>query len=85
MNSFEVQLGIIAACTPAMRPGYKWVKDKIKGYHTSKGHTQLTDEIRLRPVDNAMTSSTTKVQPTYGDRSHAIDEEYGFTSADIKR
>ena len=28
---FEVTLGIIAACVPTLRPGYKWVVSRIKG------------------------------------------------------
>ncbi len=32
---FEVQLGIIAACIPALRPGYKWSRTKIRTYISS--------------------------------------------------
>ncbi|KAM0797512.1 hypothetical protein BDR22DRAFT_975211 [Usnea florida] len=46
---FEVNLGIIAACTPALRPGYRWIVERIKTRYSSKGHAQLTDEMQLRP------------------------------------
>lgn len=34
-----------------MRPGYRWLVDKIKTRYSSKSHTQLTDEMQLRPFD----------------------------------
>ena len=44
-----MNLGIIAACTPALRPGYIWLVDRVKTRYSSKGHAQLTDELQLRP------------------------------------
>ena len=32
---FEIQLGIIAACAPALRPGWKWLGDRANGRKTS--------------------------------------------------
>lgn len=34
-----------------MRPGYRWLVDRIKTRYSSKSHTQLTDEVQLRPFD----------------------------------
>ena len=52
--SMEVEVGIIAACAPAIRPGYVWLYPKIASSlwssksHSSKGHTKLSDEVRLK-------------------------------------
>ena len=35
-----------------MPPGCKWLEDKRKSYCSSKGRTQLTDELALRPVSD---------------------------------
>lgn len=48
----EINIGIVAACIPAMPPGYKWLEDKRKSYYSSKGRTQLTDELGLRPISD---------------------------------
>ena len=56
-NSFEVQIGIVAACIPAMRPGYRWAVD-VKNRYSSKGHTELTDEVQLRPLDRGTPAYT---------------------------
>lgn len=46
---FEIQIGIIAACTPALHPGYRWLRDKTKAHlSATSGREQLTDEVRLR-------------------------------------
>ncbi|KAI4279800.1 MAG: hypothetical protein L6R38_004951 [Xanthoria sp. 2 TBL-2021] len=44
---FEVQLGIVAACIPALSPGYKWSRTKIRTYissHTKSSHTYFSKE-----------------------------------------
>ncbi|KAG8529629.1 uncharacterized protein KY384_005109 [Bacidia gigantensis] len=49
-RTFEVQIGIIAACTPALRPGYKWLRHKITGEKFSQEDTRLTEQVHLQPV-----------------------------------
>ncbi|KAL2053771.1 hypothetical protein ABVK25_006076 [Lepraria finkii] len=44
-RTFEVQMGIIAACAPTLRPGWRWLYYKLKGRNAGKGHTLLTDEV----------------------------------------
>ncbi|KAL8640208.1 MAG: hypothetical protein Q9228_002841 [Teloschistes exilis] len=39
---FEVQLGIIAACIPALRPGYTWTRTKISSYISSRTPSSFT-------------------------------------------
>ncbi|KAL8668085.1 MAG: hypothetical protein Q9202_000063 [Teloschistes flavicans] len=39
---FEVQLGIIAACIPALRPGYTWTRSKISSYISSRTRSSFT-------------------------------------------
>ena len=38
-------MGIIAACAPTLRPGWRWLYYKLKGRNAGKGHTLLTDEV----------------------------------------
>lgn len=64
---FEVEIGIIAACIPAMRPGYKWLDDKRKGYYFSKSRTQLTDEVRLKSASGA---------PAYSSKAQGNSEAF---------
>jgi hypothetical protein len=46
---FEVEIGIIAACAPAIRPGYVWLYPKItSSFRSSKGPSKLSDEVRLK-------------------------------------
>lgn len=46
---FEVEIGIIAACAPAIRPGYVWLYPKIaSSFKSSKGPSKLSDEVRLK-------------------------------------
>ena len=53
--SFEVQLGIIAASTPAIRPGYKWLTRKVLG-----GTTLLSDKSSNKHLDFENGNSRTK-------------------------
>ncbi|KAL8639534.1 MAG: hypothetical protein Q9226_008860, partial [Calogaya cf. arnoldii] len=44
---FEVQLGIIAACNPALSPGYKWSQSKMRAYissHTKSSNTYTSKQ-----------------------------------------
>lgn len=34
-----------------MRPGYRWLVDRIKTGCSCTSHTQLTDEVQLRPFN----------------------------------
>lgn len=49
---FEVQLGIIAACIPALRPGYKWSRTKIRTYisSTSKSSHRYFPKEQAQPA-----------------------------------
>lgn len=58
---FEVQLGIIAACVPALRPGYKWFVGKVITLRTSTaGWTALTGRSRSKQADSANNRSVPK-------------------------
>ena len=67
-------MGIIAACAPTLRPGWKWLfENTIKGHSSHKGHALLTEEVHLRPYDGgaptsvAMVSSKYKTDPESGE------------------
>lgn len=71
-------MGIIAACTPTLRPGWRWLYDKIKRYNTRKGHTLLTDEIYLRPYGGGVLASGAMVNSKNSNRT--TDLEPGHSS-----
>lgn len=60
-HRFEVSIGIMAACAPALLPGYRWLVEKLRARRVPKGHEQLTDEVRLRPLGDCSTKSQTVV------------------------
>ena len=67
LASFEVQMGIIAACAPTLRPGWKWLRENTTKEHSShKGHALLTDEIHLRPYGGGAPTSIAMVSSKHG-------------------
>ncbi|KAL8782218.1 MAG: hypothetical protein Q9213_005584 [Squamulea squamosa] len=64
---FEVQLGIIAACIPALRPGYKWMQTKIQTYissHTKLSHTRFSKkQPRAQHIEEAKTARHLQAHP----------------------
>lgn len=81
---FEVEIGIIAASIPALRPGYKWLNDKRKSYYYSHSRTRLTDEVRLRPMDDKVAYSTKAQGNSVGFES-SIDIEAPIPSHQIRK
>ena len=75
-NSFEVQVGIIAACIPALRPGYKWLVD-VKNRYSFKGHSRLTDEVRLRPLERGIPTYTANARKSSDGLDSSMDLENG--------
>lgn len=58
---FEVQLGIIAACIPSLRPGYKWFVGRVTTLRTSTaGWTALTGRSRTKQAGSGNSRSTPK-------------------------
>ncbi|KAL8714034.1 MAG: hypothetical protein Q9220_002180 [cf. Caloplaca sp. 1 TL-2023] len=64
---FEVQLGIIAACVPALRPGYKWTQTKLRSYissHTPFSHTRFSKEQpQAQHIEEAKTARHLRAHP----------------------
>ena len=57
-NSFEVHVGIIAACIPTLRPGYKWLLQRLStSRKISSMHTPLADN----PQDGIRRDSKTSI------------------------
>lgn len=85
-RTFEVQIGIVAACVPTLRPGYKWLVE-IKDRYSSKGHTELTDEVRLRPLDRGTPAYTVDARTSGEGLDSMIDLENGesMSSHHIKK
>ena len=55
-------MGIIAACAPTLRPGWKWLHEKwVKGHTSHKGHARLTDEVHLRPYGGGAPTSVAMI------------------------
>lgn len=71
-------MGIIAACAPTLRPGWKWLLDKMKGHGSHKGHTVLPDEVHLRPFGGGVPTTISTVTSKYN--NHLSDLEYGDAS-----
>ena len=72
-SSFEVQIGIIAACVPTLRHGWKWLYRKMAQRSSRSGHSQLTDEVHLRPYGNGAPMSIAMV--TSKNKNHTGDVE----------
>lgn len=76
-GSFEVQMGIIASCAPTLRPGWRWLYDRMKGHSPHKGHALLTDEVQLRPYDGGGPTSVSRLTSKHNNR--ATDLEFRDT------
>ena len=68
-------MGIIAACAPTLRPGWRWLYYKIKGRDSDRGHTLLTDEVQLHPYGRGGPTSIATV--TSKNNNHTTDLEPG--------
>ena len=75
---FEIRIGIVAACIPTLRPGYKWLRDKISSARSSQEHRKLSDEIQLKAINEAFSAQGPERPETakYGN-SVSIDVERG--------
>ena len=68
-------MGIIAACAPTLRPGWRWLYYKIKRRDSGQGHTLLTDEVQLHPYRRGVPTNVATV--TSNNDSHTLDLEPG--------
>ena len=60
-------MGIIAACAPTLRPGWKWLlENTMKGHSSHKGHALLKDEVHLRPYGGESPTSVAMVSSKQG-------------------
>lgn len=60
-------MGIIAACAPTLRPGWKWfLENCTKGHNSHKNHARLTDEVHLRPYGGGAPKSVAMVSSKHG-------------------
>ena len=70
---FEVQLGIIAACIPALSPGYQWSQSKMRAYissHTKSSNTYTAKQKpAVRQIEQERTAHHLRAHPAnvYGD------------------
>ena len=56
-HSFEVHVGIIAACIPALRPGYKWLCQKLASSRKSSSiHLPLADVTHDKSMGDCRTT-----------------------------
>ena len=62
VTSFEIRIGIVAACIPTLRPGYRWLKQGVRSMRSSKKHYKLSDKVRLKPVGEAFPADSVKRQ-----------------------
>ncbi len=66
-------MGIIAACAPTLRPGWKWLLVRMKGRGSHQGHARLVDEVQLRPYGGQNVSMVTS-KPGHRARDPEIGE-----------
>ena len=71
-------MGIIAACAPTLRPGWRWVYFKIKGRNSAKGHTLLTDEVQLHPYGRGAPTSVATVTSKNNNRTTDLEPGNSF-------
>ena len=75
---FEIRVGIVAACIPTLRPGFKWLTEKLSSGSTTKEHYKLSDEVRLKAVGDTFSEDSIKRQdsPRFGNNV-SVDVEQG--------
>lgn len=76
--SFEIRIGIVAACIPALRPGYKWLTHTIGTIRSSKAHYKLNDEVHLSDVSRRSPAQgpAPHIPPTFANDA-LVDVEQG--------
>ena len=78
MASFEIRIGIVAACIPTLRPGYKWLTERFTSVRSSKENYKLSDEVRLKPaVDSFSAKSTERQESMNFGNEVSVDVELG--------
>lgn len=77
-RSFEVCIGVVAACIPALRPGYKTISAGITTYlsHRSSGKNSTS-----APVNNGNPPSTTQGQKSTAQLKH--DQAFGAAARSV--
>ncbi|KAL8659611.1 MAG: hypothetical protein Q9202_007051 [Teloschistes flavicans] len=50
-RAFEVNIGIMAACAPALLPGFRWLNSLFKGFALSRSQSKSPDEVHLKSVE----------------------------------
>ncbi|KAL8700527.1 MAG: hypothetical protein Q9201_005402 [Fulgogasparrea decipioides] len=50
-RSFEIQIGIMAACAPALLPGYKWLDSLVRDLIAFRSRSKPSDNLHLRSVE----------------------------------
>lgn len=79
-HRFEVHIGIIAACIPALRPGYKWLRQRLhRSRKASSDHLPLADSPAHQKEGVRRKSSITL--PPYAYRANEMHS--GLLGSDI--
>ncbi len=74
--SFEVQLGIIAASIPALRPGYKWLTSKAVNLRTGYNSITLLSG-KSRDKQTAFENGSSRTKDSISKRSNNWTEIQG--------
>ncbi len=74
--SFEVQLGIIAASIPALRPGYKWLISKVVTIRSGYDGTTLLSG-KSRDKQTAFENGSSRTKDSISKRSNNWTEIQG--------
>lgn len=72
----------MAACAPALRPGYTWLRKKVKDSVMNKGHTKLSDDVHLNSVSRRLPSNNV-VHPASTEFGNDVSVDSGYTLTHI--
>ncbi|KAL8636604.1 MAG: hypothetical protein Q9228_006021, partial [Teloschistes exilis] len=50
-RGFEVNIGIMAACAPALLPGFRWLNSSFKDLAPFRRRSKSLDEVHLKSVE----------------------------------
>ena len=59
LGSFEVNVGIVTACIPTLRPGYRWISERLGAMKKTQDRLPLAEV----PLNGAFDSDTKVAKP----------------------
>lgn len=79
IRTWEVLFGVVAACVPALRPGYKWLIVQI---HTRVGTARQSRENKILDISPSDIHWTPPKDPASGKRTPSFKKQDSLTDDD---